>query len=105
MPTIANGSDASTAIQIACTALTAAAGRLPSPVRRATTAVTAIARPMPMAYSRNRKVSVSPTVATAEAPSLATNQMSTTAKVDSSTSSSTIGTASRNTARRSGIFV
>jgi len=44
-------------------------------------------------------------VATAEAPSLATNQMSTTAKVDSSTSSSTIGTASRKTARRSGMRV
>ena len=44
-------------------------------------------------------------VATADAPSLATKKMSTTANVDSSTSSSTIGTASRNTARRSGIFV
>ena len=46
-----------------------------------------------------------PTVATAEAPSLPTKKMSTTAKVDSSTSSSTIGTASRNTARRSGMRV
>ena len=60
---------------------------------------------MPIAYSRNSNVSVSPTVATAEEPSLPTKKMSTTAKVDSSTSSSTIGTASRNTARRSGIFV
>ena len=76
-----------------------------SPAARAATAVTAIARPMPMAYSRNRNVSVRPTVAMAEGPSRATNQMSTTANVDSSTSSSTIGTASRNTARCSGILV
>jgi len=49
MPITAKGSDASTAIQIACTALMAAASRSPSPVRRATTAVTAIASPMPTA--------------------------------------------------------
>ena len=44
-------------------------------------------------------------VATADGPSFATNQISTTAKVDSSTSSITIGTASRNTARRIGMVV
>ena len=49
MPAIANGTDTSSAIQIACTAVTAASSRLPSPTRRATTAVTAIARPMPIA--------------------------------------------------------
>jgi hypothetical protein len=44
-------------------------------------------------------------VATADEPSLATKKMSTTAKVDSSTSSSIIGTASNSTARFKGIRV
>src|SRR5215831_12644880 len=43
--------------------------------------------------------SVSPTVATASDPSLDTQKMSTTAKIDSIDISSTIGTARRTTAR------
>jgi hypothetical protein len=40
--------------EIACTPVTAASSCLPSPMRRAITAVTAIARPIAMEYSRNR---------------------------------------------------
>jgi len=49
MPTTANGTDTSAAIHTACTALTAAASRLCSPMRRATTAVVAIASPIAIA--------------------------------------------------------
>ena len=49
--------------------------------------------------------SVSATVATALAPSFATQKMSTMAKIDSMTISSTIGTASRKIARPMGPWV
>ena len=54
MPMMAGSSDASRATMIACTAVTAASSFLPSPMRRAITAVTAIASPIASEYSRNR---------------------------------------------------
>jgi hypothetical protein len=54
MPATANGSDTSTATAMACTADSAASSPRCSPTRRATIAVTAIASPIAMEYSRNR---------------------------------------------------
>ncbi len=54
MPITATGTDTSSAMKIACTAVIAASPRLSSPMRRATMAVTAIARPIAMEYSRNK---------------------------------------------------
>ena len=68
-------------------------------MRRATIAVTPIDRPIAIAYSTVSNDSVSPTVATAFAPSLPTKNTSVTAKTLSSTISSTIGTASNIIAR------
>ena len=58
----------------------------------------AIDRPIATAYISDRTDSVSPTAATAGAPSEATQYTSTTAKTDSMTISSTIGTASSSSA-------
>ena len=80
---------------MACTADSAAASGFFSPMRRATSAVVPIAMPIATALTSVRTDSVKPTVATAEAPSDDTKYMSTTAKTDSSTISSIIGTASR----------
>ena len=70
-----------------------------SPIRRATRAVVPMDNPMARAYSRVITASVSPTVATASAPSCATKKMSTMANTDSMAISRIMGTASRNVAR------
>jgi hypothetical protein len=54
MPTSATGSETSTASTMACTADSAASSPRCSPMRRATIAVTAIASPIAIEYSRNR---------------------------------------------------
>ena len=68
-------------------------------MRRATIAVVDKLSPRPTANTRLSSDSVSPTVATAFAPRCATQKTSTTANSDSSTISSTMGTASRRIAR------
>jgi hypothetical protein len=68
-------------------------------MRRATIAVVDRLNPMPTAKIRLNSDSVSPTVATALAPSRPTQNTSTTANKDSSTISKTIGTASNRIAR------
>lgn len=87
---------------MACTAARAAPSGFFSPMRRATVAVVPIASPKASVYTMAIIDSVSATVATAAAPSFATQNMSTTAKMDSITISSTIGTASRKIARPMG---
>jgi hypothetical protein len=84
---------------IACTAATAAPSGSFSPMRRATIAAVDKLSPIPTANTRLSIDSVSPTVATALAPSLPTQNTSTTANSDSSTISKTIGTASNRIAR------
>ena len=64
-----------------------------------------IATPIARAYTTNISDSVSPTVATASAPSRPTKKMSATANTDSISISSTIGTDSRITARPIGASV
>ena len=68
-------------------------------MRLATMAVVDKLNPMPTAKTRLSRDSVSPTVATALAPSRPTQKTSTTAKSDSSTISRTMGTASNRIAR------
>ena len=68
-------------------------------MRRATIAVVDRLSPMPTANTRLSIDSVSPTVATALAPSLPTQKTSTTANNDSSTISNTMGTARSRIAR------
>jgi hypothetical protein len=58
-----------------------------------------IESPIPTAYTRVRRDSVRPIVATADGPSEETKYTSTTAKRDSITISSIIGTASNRIAR------
>ena len=80
---------------IACTAATEAPSGSCSPMRRATVAVAAIARPMAMANTSTTTASVSPTAAMASGPRRATQKASTTPKVDSITISRMVGMASR----------
>ena len=68
-------------------------------MRRATTAVAPMPRPIASAYTAASSDSVSPTAATASAPRRATKKMSVTAKTLSIAISSTIGTASSRIAR------
>src|ERR1700722_3972905 len=84
---------------IACTAATAAPSGSFSPMRRATIAVVDIESPSPTAKTRLSIDSVNPIVATASAPSLPTQNTSTTANRDSSTISKTIGMARSKIAR------
>ncbi len=84
---------------IACTPATAASSGSFSPMRRATIAVVERLSPMPIAKISSISDSVSPTVATAFAPTRPTQNTSTTANSDSSTISSTIGIAKSKIAR------
>src|ERR1700692_2670493 len=84
---------------IACTPATAAPSGSFSPMRRATIAVVDKLSPMPTAKTRLNMDSVRPTVATAFAPRRPTQKTSTTANKDSSTISSTMGTARRKMAQ------
>ena len=84
--------DAVTATSRHCTAESAAALGSFSPIRRATIAVAPIESPIPTAYTMVSSDSVRPTVATAEGPREDTKYTSTTAKTDSITISSIIGT-------------
>ena len=70
-------------IQMACVAATAAPRGFFSPTRRATMAVVAIERPMATLYTTMSIASVSPTAATASAPSRATKNTSTMPNSDS----------------------
>ncbi len=78
----------------ACTAAIAASSGSFSPIRRATIAVVDSDSPSPIANASASIASVSPTVATASAPSRPTQNVSTTANSDSRHISSTIGIAS-----------
>ncbi len=74
-------------------------------MRRDTVAMAPIDSPMPTAYTIVISDSVMPTVATASAPRRPTKKMSTTANTDSISIPSTMGTASRMTARPTGACV
>jgi hypothetical protein len=97
------GTPTATAIKdpraIACTPATAAPSGSFSPMRRATMAVVERLNPIATENTRVSSDSVSPTVATAFAPSRPTQKTSTTANSDSSTISRTMGTASSRIAR------
>src|SRR5258708_19378152 len=105
MPAMANGIEHKTLRKIDCTAAVPASSIFFSPTLRAMIAVTAVASPIASEYNKNKYVSVRPTVATAEGPSLPTKKMSTTAKVDSITNSKIMGTANRKMALLRSIFV
>ena len=94
----AKGKEAAKPSAIACTAVRAASSGCFSPMRRATSAVTDIDRPIATANVTVRNDSVSPTAATAFAPSRPTKYTSSTPKTDSITISRIIGTDSRKTA-------
>ena len=100
-----NGTAPKIPARIACHAVFAAASGLPSPIRRATSAVVPMESPSTIAKTRMINEPVRPTVATAADPSLPTKYMSTNPNVDSMTSSSIMGIASRRIARISGILV
>ncbi len=76
-------------------ATTAACPGFFSPILRDTSAVVAILNPTAIAYTIVMSDSVIPTVATASGPSFDTKKMSTTAKIDSISISSTMGTESK----------
>ena len=99
MPTAATTTAVATPSQIVWPATIAAASELPAPIRRATSAVTAMLSPTATAYSKVSTASVSPTAATALGPRPATKKISTTANTDSIAISSIIGIASSRTAR------
>ena len=80
--------------KMACTAATDAPSGSFSPMRRATVAVAAMARPRATLKSRTIRDSVRPTAAMESAPSLATQNASTRPKVASMAISRTVGIAS-----------
>src|SRR5215471_6700519 len=92
-------SEVPTPMKMACTPAAAAPSGSFSPILRATIAVVESDSPKPTANTRLSNDSVSPTVATASAPSRPTQNTSTTANSDSSTISRTMGMASSTMAR------
>jgi hypothetical protein len=88
-----------------CTAARAAPAASFSPIRRATTALSPIESPIATVYTITSIDSVSPTVATASAPSRETKNTSTSANSDSLAVSSTIGIASSSSDRAIGPVV
>jgi len=104
-PTIPKTAAAPNPITIDCTALRAAPSWSFSPTRRATVAAAPMERPIARAYITVMSDSVMPTVVTASGPSRPTKNTSATTKIDSIIISSTMGTASKTTARPIGAFV
>ena len=99
IPTTANGMDTPTPARIACQAVADAASGFFSPMRRATMAVTAILRPIPVANTKISNEAPRPTAATASAPSRLTKKISANSNTDCINISRTIGMDRSATAR------
>ena len=98
-PSAATSVETNTPSAMAWTAAALAASGSFSPMRRATVAVAAIAKPSAIANTTVRQVSVRPTVAMALLPRCATQNTSTIPNRDSMHISRTIGTESSTMAR------